>query len=1157
MSQNRRHALRLALFLLSAAFNELAAQSIMGSVSGRVVDPSGNVIVGAPVVLTNERTSDARRADTNELGAFAFPSVQPGVYTLRVEQQGFQSLERTGMNLSANERLALGDIQLQIGAVTEKVTVQASGEVVQTASSDHSAELTSSQINMILVRGRDVMSLLRTMPGVTYTPDTEAVGENLGTSFPNIQGGRYEWNTLNVDGLAGNDLGNPYTGSSSINLDAVSDVKVLLNNYQAEYGRNGGAFINVVTKSGTQQFHGSGYWYKRHEMFNANNFFNNLNRVAKPVYRYNTLGATVGGPVYIPGKFNSRREKLFFFYSFENWGSKSPRALQQTTVPTALERSGDFSQTLDVSGSLIVMRDPIAGSPFPGNVVPPSRINKNGQILLNVFPQPNATNRAVTRGAYNYNFSQSWQIPKQQHLFKIDYMPTGKDRFSVRGSTWRADNQGYGAPAGGRATWDEILSRYLFRFPSLVVNYTRTISPSMVNEFSAGAGHSMEQATPINDGDLKKLNRAALGMTLAQFYPQNNPLNFIPMASFGGVPAAADIGWDGRFPMHGADTTFNFSDNFSWIRAKHTFKFGIFVDRGREYEGEDGTFAGNFSFARDVNNPLDANYAYANAVLGNYYSYVESTSRPGYNGRSTILQWFAQDTWKVTRKLTVDAGVRFVWFTPWTQKNGTSAAFSPERYQISKAPVLFLPALDANGRRVARNPLTGQLAIPPLIGVYVPNSGDPINGMVLGTDPTYPAGFKEQQPVLLEPRIGLAYDVFGDGKMAIRASFGSFHNTRTVGGPPVVASKFNPPRQFNPTLYYGNMEAMQGASSYLSPPGTVYGFEKASKTPALYSYTFGIQRSLGAGTVLDASYVGNVTRHVLQIRNLNLVPYGARFLPQNADPANPSTWLNDNYFRPYPGYGNINYYENGGTTNYNALQVTLNRRFTRALQFGMSYTWSKAMDFSTNEQATVSTYAPRRVWNYGKSAFDQTHNLVLNYIWDVPKLSKRWDNAGVRQVFDNWQVAGFTAFVSGQPSGVGFSTVDGADITGGGDGSRIIVTGKAPLEHGERSFQRWFNTGVFARPPKGSMGNAPKDVFRLPGINNWDISLFKNFLVVSEPRALQFRWEMYNAFNHTQFQSVDATARFDAQGNQVNARFGQVTAARAARVIQLSLRFSF
>jgi hypothetical protein len=372
-----------------------------------------------------------------------------------------------------------------------------------------------------------------------------------------------------------------------------------------------------------------------------------------------------------------------------------------------------------------------------------------------------------------------------------------------------------------------------------------------------------------------------------------------------------------------------------------------------------------------------------------------------------------------------------------------------------------------------------------------------------------------------------------------------------------VASKYNPPRQYNPTLYYGNMDSMQGASSYLSPPGTIYGFEKASKTPTLYSYTFGIQRDVGAGTVVDVAYVGRVTRHALQIRNLNLVPYGARFLPQNADPTNPSTWLNDNYFRPYPGYGNINYYENAGSTNYNGLQLTANRRFTQGLQFGMSYTWSKSMDFSSTDQTTVATYAPIRFWNYGKSTYDQTHNLVINYMWDVPKLSRRWNSAVSRTVFDNWQIAGFTAFVSGTPTGVGFSTVDGAEITGGGDGARIVVTGKAQLPHGDRAMLRWFDTSVFARPAKGTMGTAPKDVFRLPGINNWDISLFKNFPIKSEARYVQFRWEMYNAFNHTQFSSVDATARFDAQGNQVNTRFGQVTAARAGRVIQASLRLTF
>ena len=205
----------------------------------------------------------------------------------------------------------------------------------------------------------------------------------------------------------------------------------------------------------------------------------------------------------------------------------------------------------------------------------------------------------------------------------------------------------------------------------------------------------------------------------------------------------------------------------------------------------------------------------------------------------------------------------------------------------------------------------------------------------------------------------------------------------------------------------------------------------------------------------------------------------------------------------------------------------------------------------------VSTYRPVRVWNYGKASYDQTHNLAVNYIWDLPKLGKRSSNPIARQVFDNWQLAGFSAFVSGVPSGVSYSTTDGADITGGGDGGRIVVTGKAQLDRGDRSLLRWFNPSVFARPAKGDYGNAPKDVFRGPGINNWDISLFKKFPIKGEARFILFRWEMYNAFNHTQFSGVDGAARFDPQGNQGNTRFGQVISTRSPRVMQASLRFTF
>jgi hypothetical protein len=219
-----------------------------------------------------------------------------------------------------------------------------------------------------------------------------------------------------------------------------------LSNYQAEYGRNGGALINIVTKSGTREFHGSGYWYKRHEMFNANDFFSNRNGVAKALYRYNTLGASLGGPLYVPKTFNRNKSKLFFFYSFENWSSHTPRPLSQVTVPTQLERRGDFSQTLDLNGQMIPIKDPFNGLPFSGNVIPASRLDKNGQALLNIFPLPNALDRGITKGNYNYNFLQSFNVPKHNHLGKMDFQPTAKDRIWLRASNWWADNQGYGTP---------------------------------------------------------------------------------------------------------------------------------------------------------------------------------------------------------------------------------------------------------------------------------------------------------------------------------------------------------------------------------------------------------------------------------------------------------------------------------------------------------------------------------------------------------------------------------------------------------------------------------------------------------------------------------------------------------------------------------------
>lgn len=1152
-----------------------AAQTVSGGVTGTIVDQTRQVIQGATVTLVNEETGEARAGVSNETGAFVFTAVRPGTYTIRIELSGFTTVERRNTVVPANEQVPIGTVQLNVGGLSETITTTSRGAVVQTMSSDRSALITSTQIEQVADRGRDVVSLLRVLPGVAYQTPTDAPGGNFGTTTPNINGNRATWNTMTVDGVVGNDLGSPQVFGSSINFDAIGEVQVELNNYRAEYGRNGGPVVNVVTKSGSKQYKGSAYWYKRNERLNANDFFNNRNGIAKPVYRFDTVGATLGGPVPLPKR--AGRSKLFFFYSFDGLKSLNPRPLQQVTTPSALERAGDFSQSLDVNGRLVAIRDPLTGLPFPNNVIPAARINRSGQALLGVFPLPNALDRSITRGSYNYNFQESLDVPKRQHVARFDYHPTSKDAFYGRVSTWYGDNQGYNVAAGG-AAWGLVKLHYLYTDDSGLLNYTRVVNSSIVNEASVSIRHSTENGPPLSDTELGRITKSQAGFTLGQLFPAINPLGIIPQATFGGVTGSASITYDGRTPLTGDDKLYTFNDTLTMVRGRHTYKAGMYFERVRNEEGPTATFAGRYDFgSTDANNPGNTGYAYANALLGNFTSYLESTTRPGGGGIARIAEWFAQDTWRATPKLTLDYGLRLAWYSHYRHEDGAASAFSLERFDPAKAPRLYFPAL-VNNVRVGRDPVTGATVPAVLIGALVPGTGDLNNGLVLATDASYPQGFKEQPPLLPEPRIGFAYDLRGDGKTAVRGSVGMFHNTRMSGNVNWQATR-NPPLQFNPQIVYGSMDTLLSSTGF-NFPSDVQGFEKATHTPTLYSFSVGAQHDIGWGTVVDAAYVGSRSHDLLQTRNLNLVPYGAHFAAANQDPTRAGVALADNFYRPYPGYANVWFFENTGKADYNALQLQANRRFSKGLQFGVAYTLSRARDYTSNNETgtgtnmQIATYQDPAVWNFGLSSFDQTHVAVINYTWDLPRVSGRWNNALTRGLLDHWQISGLTTFASGSPVNVSFTTTDNADITGGGDVSRWaggpgasappvasgvpVVVGDPTLPRSQRSLTQWFNTAAFARPARGDAGNSPKDVIRGPGVTNSDVTLFKNIpLGAAGVRKLQLRWEIYNVFNQTQFATVDAVARFDAAGNQVNTRFGQVITTRAPRVMQMALRFVF
>jgi hypothetical protein len=334
--------------------------------------------------------------------------------------------------------------------------------------------------------------------------------------------------------------------------------------------------------------------------------------------------------------------------------------------------------------------------------------------------------------------------------------------------------------------------------------------------------------------------------------------------------------------------------------------------------------------------------------------------------------------------------------------------------------------------------------------------------------------------------------------------------------------------------------------------------EPDPKMLTFYQMSLGVQRDIGFKTVLDVAYVGNLGKNLGQTRQINSVPYGARFLPQNQDPTT-NTPLPDNFFRPYIGYVNLPWYEFKGSSSYHSLQAQVKHQFTRGFQFNVSYTWSHALNYGNDYSTGVAQFNDVRFWNYGPSNSDRRHTLTANWLWDLPKASGLVNNGVVRLLFDNWQFSGIYAWATGLPSEVTMELADAVDLTGGGDGVTVTKTGPANLAGGDRSFNHWFDTSKFVRTARGNVGSgaaASRDAFRLPGLNNFDLTFFKNFPLKGRV-ALQARWEMYNAFNHPTFSDVNSTARFDAAGNQINPQFGVVTAARSARVMQGSVRLSF
>jgi hypothetical protein len=693
--------------------------------------------------------------------------------------------------------------------------------------------------------------------------------------------------------------------------------------------------------------------------------------------------------------------------------------------------------------------------------------------------------------------------------------------------------------------------------------------PKIVSELSLGIRRSFESENKESASQLTALGtRKGLGLNLGNIFPSaaaSNVFNLIPSTSYSGLTNAPTLGFGTRFGMPGQDVQATITTATTFIFGRHTLKVGAFFNHGRDIEGKFGSLSagssvyGGLSFCTSSTFPQDSKNVFANQLLGNFCSYGESNTRYDLRSLRYIFEWFAQDTWKVSRKLTLDYGVRFSWSTPF-YPDAIGSAFNLSKYDPSKAPRLFQPAI-VNGVRVAYDSITKQALDQAYIGAYVPNTGNILNGIELYNDPGVPRGFKDQPPIQVLPRFGFAYDVFGNGKLAIRGGGGVFVQTQQDGFWSGMGFVGNPPVLQLVNMSNANVSVLEGGSTATaySMPAAVTMYERKGVLPVTYNFSLGVQGNIGHGMIADVKYAGTLGRHLAGPRTLNALPFGARFLPQNQDPTNPGFALPDNLIRPLPGWGNISITERRGSSNYNSLQATLNRQFSKNFQFGIAYTFSKSMDYGSDDRGFTSgfmsfpNFLPMRR-NYGMSSFDQTHVFVANWQYNVPSLKSGFAGALTKE----WQLSGIYSASSGQPQSMFLIAL--TDYLGGGDAGRVNLTCNPVLPRDQRTDAKFFNTGCISLPARGDIGSAPRNIYRGPGRNNWDMTLFRNFKLGSEERVLTFRWEVYNLFNHTQFSSIDNTILYLAAGPAIlnlNSTFGQALGAASPRQMQFSLRFRF
>ena len=1126
----------------SAAF----AQFQTGEVSGFVSDQHGATVPGAVVKVMNTETQTQHQALTDETGYYIFPNLMPGKYEISIEMPHFQKVQQSGVNVDAHAKVRI-DATLEPKGVTETVTVAVSHTDVQRDSAVRAKTIERRDTQDLALNGRNPVNFVLLTPGVRGGPFNSFSPDDLGAIGFSINGSRLEENLITIDGgiairtrASGAIIGIPA-------VDAIQEMEIFTSNYLPEYGRSSGGQVRFITRSGTQDFHGSVFEFFRNSALDANswgrNASNNPDIARKPApFTFNQFGYDVGGPVYLPRRARQARHKMFFFWAQE-WIVWRRFDTSIQTVPTMKMRQGDFSELLSPNnaffGRPVFIRDPAKlgacnntdqTACFPGNVIPSERLSPNGIALLRTFP---LATPGFQRGAANYISQSPNPRDTRKDTLRIDYFLGNNHQLSFRGSlfNWDSVDAFRGAFPLARTDW---------RRPnrSAALSWTSQASPGLVNELTFAAAVDRVFINVFNNGQYQ---REQYGINYPYLFPGKEIDDKIPTVTISNFSTIDG----GPYPSSSTGPIWTLSNNVTKLIGQHSVKGGVFI----EYSGENdfdqinvqpvpgGTNNQNGRFEFTDTRSAGTGLAVANAALGLFTNYGEIGQRAYTPWRAWSTDLFVQDTWRARSNLTLEYGTRYSYWQPWHSLWGNIAMFDPAFYDPSQAAVID----PAGGFLV--NPTFGSR----FNGLVLPGHEWPqaaIGRVEAASDPRFqtlfhglPEGLSKTHKNVFEPRAGLAYS-FGENKNTVlRVAAGIFHNRVTVNDSTLLGG--NAPIQFMTGVTNGLADAPAGATM-MTFPLVVTMQDREFKHPTSYQYNLTFQRELPFRTTIDIAYVGRVGLYLQRERNINQLLPGTR---QNNPGVNPDA------LRPYKGFGVIRLSENAGRSEYNGLQVSARRRFQNHFSFGIGYTLSRLTDDASNRRERLFNAYDAHSFE-GISSDDRTHVLSLHYVYELP--FKRQANALLKTALQGWQISGVGLVVSGQP----LTVCRGDDDAGVGDSDcqPWNLVGATNVE--SPSFSRgrnvdqnfWFNPLAFARPAAGTFGNAGRNILRGPFFQSWDLAIFKTFSI-GEGTRLQFRSEFFNFPNHPNLANPDT--------NPTSPNFGRVLSKAGERNVQFGLKLSF